>query len=107
MDHSFSTGLAWLLGVLATLATIIMAIRRRPPVVEEMYKDYATKTELAAVEMRTNQKFESSDDATRRQMDELKGDIRAINITLDRNAKDVERAIGRVEGELKRIKGEG
>lgn len=89
--------LAWPLvsiGVaIATIATAFAKFRRVPPIAEEIAKTYATKKELeheiAEVKAEMNGGFRL-----------VREDISRLQYTLQNETKDIQRAVGKLEGKL-------
>ena len=85
-------------GTVVALITALIAVRRRPPLSEELYKDFATKADLDDLRSDFN-----------RDLAALKTDLATykaeINVALGAGTKmfhDMERTLGRVEGLLER-----
>lgn len=86
--------LAVILGVISTVAGIVLSFRRRPPLAEEMYRDFATVKQLDQLRAEFN-----------RTMAEIFDVQRQLKSGMDQNFKDLERGIGRIEGQLRNCPG--
>jgi len=87
-----------LLSPLLSVITSVLALRRRPPLAEEVYKDFVRRPELQALESR----FEASRKESREDAQIIFNKIDTLTHSMSAAFKDVERSIGRVEGEIKR-----
>lgn len=88
------------LGLLLTIAALFLVNKRNPPVGEEMHKTFVPRAEWDASVQRlhtrideNNEKIASSAAATGAKIDSLRTDMNKV-------FQDVERTLGRVEGEI-------
>ena len=99
------------LGVVALVVGLVAALfslRRRPPLAEELYRRFATKEDLATVEIRckapddfvTGQALAALDARHERTSAELFKQIREMRGDMSKGFQDTERYIGRLEGKI-------
>lgn len=91
------------LSALAALASSFIAIfatrRRTPPIVEELYKDFATKAELR--ELATRAEVEEIRQELRTMRDDVRSSLKSGEILF----QSIMRSIGNIEGMLSRCPG--
>lgn len=100
----------WLLIIVlsqvASLIANLYSLRRKPPLTEQLYKEFVTKPELSEISTKRDQEIA----LLKAHNDEVHKEIFAIQRQMQsahhEDLKIIERTIGTLEGELKRIKGE-
>jgi hypothetical protein len=93
--------------VLAAMVTNLIAtlasFRRRPPITEELYKEFALKEELDAAFAKAEKNLTERIVHSDKIHVEIFGIIRTGQAASAQNFQDLERAIGRVEGLVQNI----
>ena len=102
--------ISFLLGLVATVLAIAMSFRRKPPLSEEVYKDFVRRTEFAAVQEAIKLMAPRTEvDALRAEYLKTVGEVfeilRQMKHAYEQDFKSVERALGRFEGILSRCPG--
>lgn len=93
-------GLSSLLSVASTVVAIYSNLRRKPPVQEEMYKEYARISQLEAVEVRLRAEILCLTTRHEKTVGEIFRVMRELQVSTDKVFTDISKAIGRVEGQL-------
>ena len=70
--------------------------RRRPPITEELYRDFIRRSELQEIEQRNK----IARDETRASIQALHNEIAALRQTNSKSFAEVERSLGRIEGAI-------
>lgn len=81
-------------GIVCSIITVWLLARRQPPVQEELYQNYVTKAELAALRSEVSEDRAANDKHVARlhtRMDELRGEMHE-------GFETTNRALGRIEG---------
>ena len=94
----------WMLIVVVTaianLVSLLFSLRRRPPVSEELYKDFLAKSDHEAMCLTIKGRFETLDNHNTKTHELIFETIRQNQKSLQQDFQTLERGLGRVEGKL-------
>lgn len=79
------------------LSVAVWAGRRRPPITEELYRDFVRRGELQALEERN----QIARDETRATIKILRDNMESMVRTNAKSFSELERALGRIEGAMR------
>lgn len=102
-------GMAFLVSIAAGIATVWNAIKRTPPTIESLHdfrkhvaEMYCTKADLQSCMTRCNAEATRSEGAMRAEIEHMRGDMKEIRSLFEQGIKELQRALGRVEGKLEK-----
>lgn len=93
-------GIGGLVGIVAGVSTIYGNLRRKPPIEQEVYRDFVRREELAQVEARTNCKIEAIATAQEANLRDLASALRQLQAASEAGMRDLTLAIGRLMGQI-------
>lgn len=93
------------LGQVSTLVVNLYSLRRKPPVIEELYQQYLRSDDHSRICEGTQQKIAGLDAHNVQTHKEIFDVIRTNQAAVQADFKTLERGLGRVEGKLEKIIG--
>ena len=90
----------------ANLVATLSSFRRKPPMAEELYKDFLAKSDHELKCKEIQRRMEALDNHNTATHVQIFAAIRQNQVAVQTDFQTLERGLGRVEGQLKRIAGE-
>jgi GTP1/Obg family GTP-binding protein len=102
-------GVSFLVSIAAGIATVWNVFAKRPPTSETLHEfrkhvaeTYCTKEDLRACITQCSASNNRSETATKTELEHMRADMKDIRSLFEQGIKELQRALGRVEGKLEK-----